>query len=126
MSFNEETPLEDVLKYIKQATTTKTYAGIPIYVDPGGLEEVDQTMTSTVTQLDLEGDPAQDDASALAQAVGAGLLRARRRTHHQLATGHLRRAQGGPTRTGHDEGNEGFGGGRRREGKAAQPEAVEP
>ena len=34
MSFNEETPLEDVLKYIKQATTTKNYAGIPIYVDP--------------------------------------------------------------------------------------------
>ena len=25
MSFNEETPLEDVLKYIKQATTTATY-----------------------------------------------------------------------------------------------------
>ena len=27
MSFNEETPLEDVLKYIKQATTTATYSG---------------------------------------------------------------------------------------------------
>ena len=37
MSFNEETPLEDVLKYIKQATTTATYQGIPIYVDPIGL-----------------------------------------------------------------------------------------
>ena len=36
MSFNEETPLEDVLKYIKQATTTATYSGIPIYVDPIG------------------------------------------------------------------------------------------
>ena len=90
MSFNEETPLEDVLKYIKQATTTKTYAGIPIYVDPSGLKEADKTMTSTVSNMDLEGHPAQDDASAHAQAVRSGLLRARRRAHHQLAAGHLR------------------------------------
>ena len=41
MSFAEETPLEDVLKYIKQATTSKTYQGIPIYVDPKGLKEAD-------------------------------------------------------------------------------------
>jgi hypothetical protein len=57
MSFNEETPLEDVLKYIKQATTTSTYSGIPIYVDPIGLSEADKTMTSTVRNLDLEGVP---------------------------------------------------------------------
>ena len=37
MSLPEETPLEDVLKYIKQASTTKTYAGMQIYVDPRGL-----------------------------------------------------------------------------------------
>ena len=57
MSFNEETPLEDVLKYIKQATTTATYQGIPIYVDPIGLSEADKTMTSTVRNMDLEGVP---------------------------------------------------------------------
>jgi RNA polymerase sigma factor (sigma-70 family) len=57
MSFNEETPLEDVLKYIKQATTTKTYAGIPIYVDPIGLQEAEKSMTSTVRNMDLEGVP---------------------------------------------------------------------
>ena len=57
MSFNEETPLEDVLKYIKQATTTATYQGIPIYVDPIGLQEADKTMTSTVRNMDLEGVP---------------------------------------------------------------------
>ena len=34
MPFNEDTPLEDVLKYIKQATTTLDLPGIPIYVDP--------------------------------------------------------------------------------------------
>ena len=57
MSFNEDTPLEDVLKYIKQATTTKTYTGIPIYVDPVGLQEAEKSMTSTVRNMDLEGVP---------------------------------------------------------------------
>jgi hypothetical protein len=57
MSFNEECPLEDVLKYVKQATTTATYPGIPIYVDPIGLQEADKTMTSTVRNMDLEGVP---------------------------------------------------------------------
>ena len=57
MSFTMDTPLEDVLKYIKQATTTPTYAGIPIYVDPLGLQEVEKSMTSTVRNIDLEGVP---------------------------------------------------------------------
>jgi hypothetical protein len=57
MSFNSETPLEDIVKYIKQATTTRDYGGIPIYVDPAGLAEADKTMTSTVVNLDLEGIP---------------------------------------------------------------------
>ncbi|HEX3448262.1 MAG TPA: hypothetical protein VHS97_08395, partial [Isosphaeraceae bacterium] len=57
MSFNEETPLEDVLKYVRQATTTKTYSGIPIYVDPLGLQEAEKSMTSTVRNMDLEGVP---------------------------------------------------------------------
>ena len=48
MSFGTETPLEDFLKYIKQATTEPNYPGIPIYVDPLGLQEADKTMTSTV------------------------------------------------------------------------------
>ncbi len=54
MSFNDAAPLVDVLKYIKAATTTKTYAGMPIYVDPKGLEEADASMTKTI-QVDLEG-----------------------------------------------------------------------
>jgi RNA polymerase sigma factor (sigma-70 family) len=57
MNFANETPLEDVLKYIKQATTHgPTDSGIPIYVDPIGLQEAEKTMASTV-QLDLEGVP---------------------------------------------------------------------
>ena len=57
MSFAEETPLEDLLKYIHQATTSRTYPGIPIYVDPIGLHEAEKTMTSTVRNMDLEGVP---------------------------------------------------------------------
>ncbi len=57
MSFLEETPLEDVLKYIHQATTSSTYGGIPIYVDPIGLREAEKSMSSTVRNLDLEGVP---------------------------------------------------------------------
>jgi hypothetical protein len=56
MSFANETPLEDVLKYIKSATQGPNDTGIPIYVDPLGLNEVEKTMTSPVT-LDLEGVP---------------------------------------------------------------------
>jgi tetratricopeptide (TPR) repeat protein len=57
MSFNEETPLEDVLKYVRTATTTANFSGIPIYVDPMGLQEADKTMTSTVRNMDLDGVP---------------------------------------------------------------------
>ena len=56
MSFANETPLEDVLKYIKQATTSKTYNGIPIYVDPYGLQEAERSLNSTIS-IDLDGVP---------------------------------------------------------------------
>src|SRR5262249_25231482 len=56
MSFANETPLEDILKYIKQATTGPHFPGIPIYVDPIGLQEAERPLTSTV-QIDLEGVP---------------------------------------------------------------------
>ena len=39
MSFATETPLDDILKYIKQATTTPTFSGIPIYVDPSAFKK---------------------------------------------------------------------------------------
>ncbi len=46
MPFANETPLEDVLKYIKQATTTEQHPGLPIYVDPIGLQEAERSMNS--------------------------------------------------------------------------------
>ena len=56
MSFADETPLEDMLKYVREATKTATYQGIPIHVDPIGLEEAEKTLTSTII-VNLEGAP---------------------------------------------------------------------
>ncbi len=54
MRFPNETPLEDVLKYIRTATRGPDRKSIPIYVDPVGLQEAEKSMTSTVV-IDLEG-----------------------------------------------------------------------
>jgi RNA polymerase sigma factor (sigma-70 family) len=56
MSFANPTPFEDVLKYIKQATTTPTYSGIQIYVDPKALAFEGNTLNSPIA-MDLEGIP---------------------------------------------------------------------
>jgi RNA polymerase sigma factor (sigma-70 family) len=70
MSFNEETPLEDVLKYIRQATTSKTYSGIPIYIDPQGLSDAGITMASTVRHMDLEGIPLKTTLRLMLRQLG--------------------------------------------------------
>jgi tetratricopeptide (TPR) repeat protein len=69
MSFANETPLEDVLKYIKSATQGLNDNGIPIYVDPVGLNEAEKTMTSPVT-LDLEGVPLKTTLRLLLKQLG--------------------------------------------------------
>jgi hypothetical protein len=56
MSFAHETPLEDVLKYIKAATTGPRDHGMEIYVDPVALNEAGKTMKSPVA-LDVAGAP---------------------------------------------------------------------
>ena len=56
MHFPIETPLEDVLKYVEQATRGPDDKGIPIYVDPIGISEADKTMTSVGT-INLDGIP---------------------------------------------------------------------
>jgi hypothetical protein len=57
MPFADETPLEDVIKYIRSATVSDELPqGIPIYIDPAGLQEADKTMLSPIT-LNLEGLP---------------------------------------------------------------------
>ena len=56
MNFANETPLGDVLKYVKSATQGPDDHGIPIYVDPKALQLVEKTMASTVS-IDVEGVP---------------------------------------------------------------------
>jgi serine/threonine protein kinase/formylglycine-generating enzyme required for sulfatase activity len=53
MKFPEDTPLEDILKYIKDRTKGSIKSGIPIYVDPIGLQEAVKSMTST-TRFNVE------------------------------------------------------------------------
>src|SRR5436305_14652287 len=69
MSFPNETPLEDVLKYIKQATQGPNDTGIPIYVDPVGLQEAEKTLTSPIT-LELEGVPLKTTLRLLLKQLG--------------------------------------------------------
>ncbi len=69
MSFSNETPLEDVLKYIKSATQGPNDSGIPIYVDPVGLQEAEKTTTSPVT-IDLEGVPLKTTLRLLLRQLG--------------------------------------------------------
>jgi hypothetical protein len=49
MSFANETPLEDVIKYVRSATSGTTFpVGIPIYIDPVGLQQAEKTPISPV------------------------------------------------------------------------------
>jgi len=59
MNFPNDTPLQDVQRYIEQSTQDEAAGlptGIPIYVDPQGLQDADKTMASTVA-INLEGIP---------------------------------------------------------------------
>src|SRR5271165_333874 len=66
---SNETPLEDVLKYIKTATQDANDTGIPIYVDPLGMQEADKTLTSPVS-IDLEGVPLKRTLRLLLKQLG--------------------------------------------------------
>ncbi len=57
MPFGSATPLADVLRFIKSATEQgPNDPGIPIFVDPAGLQRAERTMVSVVT-IELEGVP---------------------------------------------------------------------
>ena len=59
MPFANDTPLSDVEKYIQQSTQDEVAGlptGIPIYIDPQGLQDADKTLASTVS-INLEGIP---------------------------------------------------------------------
>ena len=50
LPFKAETPLEDVIQFIRASTRGGAFPeGIPIYVDPVGLQEAERTMASPIT-----------------------------------------------------------------------------
>jgi hypothetical protein len=55
MPFPNETPLEDFIEYVKRTTVREGLPeGIPIYVDPNGLQEAEKGPRSLI-QIDLKG-----------------------------------------------------------------------
>ena len=59
MKLETDTPLSDVIKYIKDATQNEAAglpSGIPIYVDPIGLQDADKSIADSLT-IKLEGLP---------------------------------------------------------------------
>lgn len=69
MRFPDETPLAYVLEYVKHETSTPTGPGIPIYVDPIGLQEAERSMNSMV-QIDLEGVPLRTTLGLCLEQLG--------------------------------------------------------
>jgi RNA polymerase sigma factor (sigma-70 family) len=69
MRFADATPLDDVLKYIKIAVQGPKQDGIPIYVDPVGLAEVEKTIASPVI-LDVEGVPLKTTLRVALKQLG--------------------------------------------------------
>jgi len=71
MSFPNDTPLEDVLNYIKSATAGPDGEGLQIYVDPKGLEMVQMTMQSPI-RMDLTGVPLRRILKLVADQLDMG------------------------------------------------------
>jgi RNA polymerase sigma factor (sigma-70 family) len=70
MKFHDETTLDDILKYIKESTKSgEMVQGIPIYVDPLGLQEAEKSINSTV-QINLEGVPLKRTLQLLLNQLG--------------------------------------------------------
>jgi hypothetical protein len=69
MRFLNETPLGDVLAYIKRATSTPTYPGIPICVEPSDLHMEDRSFNGPV-QMDLEGVPLKSTLRLCLKELG--------------------------------------------------------
>ncbi|MFI5461170.1 MAG: hypothetical protein ACHRXM_37670 [Isosphaerales bacterium] len=73
MRFPTATPLEDVLKHIKNATRGPDGKGIPVYVDPIGLQEAEKSMTSTVF-IDWEGAPLKASLQLCLKQLGLAYI----------------------------------------------------
>lgn len=70
MPFPNETPLEDVIKHVKNVTKGATFPdGIPIYLDPVGLQESEKTPASPVT-IDLKQVPLRTSLKLALEQLG--------------------------------------------------------
>ena len=72
MNFASETALQDVLKYIKDSTQDEAAGvptGIPIYIDPIGLQDADKTEADTV-MINLEGIPLKTTLKLVLHQLG--------------------------------------------------------
>jgi hypothetical protein len=69
MRFPTKTPLDALLIHVKEASSALDGKGIPIFVDPIGLQEAEQSMTSTVI-FDVEDVPLQTSLHACLQQLG--------------------------------------------------------
>ncbi len=67
--FPEETPLEEMLKYIRDATTDVNFPGMPIYIDPIGLQTAEQSLSSTV-RIDRDAIPVMDGLRLCLKQLG--------------------------------------------------------
>jgi RNA polymerase sigma factor (sigma-70 family) len=68
MPFPDDTPLIEVLKYVKRATTAPSFSGITIFVDPAALQEVDRSLTSPI-KIDLDGVPLRTSLRLVAEQL---------------------------------------------------------
>jgi len=73
MAFPKKTPLDDVLKYIKVATTTPAFSGIPIYVEPLGLQEANKSLNSTI-ELDRADLPLKTSLRLILKPLGLSYI----------------------------------------------------
>jgi RNA polymerase sigma factor (sigma-70 family) len=72
VNFPNETTLDEFLKHIKEATkSTEMPRGIPIYVDPIGLQEAEKSINSTIT-IDLDGVPLKRTLQLVLKQIGLG------------------------------------------------------
>jgi hypothetical protein len=66
-----ETPLDDFLKYIREATRDTNFPGIPIYIDPVGLQVTQRSLNSTV-QIEIDAIPTRDALRLCLKQLGLG------------------------------------------------------
>ncbi len=58
MQFANETPLDDVIKYLKANFTDKGKKDVPIFINPRGLEEAEKSMSSVII-IDIQDVPVR-------------------------------------------------------------------